>query len=227
MSTPKKKKKTYKLLLAVDHTLINEGLRAIIDKQPDMQICGSSASINDTVKMLVKKKPDIIITDTSLQNSNWLELIKTVNSAPAPVPVMVTSMHSETIYPERALRSGAAGFVMKTEPSDEILKAIRTIIAGQRRLPPHLPPEILQRISGSDKRSRDQFGVDTLSDRELEVFEFIGCGQTGRQIAERLQLSIKTIETHRAHIKQKLKISTASELVHRAFHWVESGRQLG
>jgi len=132
-------------------------------------------------------------------------------------------MHDEGLYAERALRAGARGFVMKQEAADTVLEAIRTVLKGDVYLSNRLSSKILRALVDGPSAEPDRFGVDRLSDRELEVFELIGRGYATRRIADALHLSVKTIETHRAHIKQKLKLGNATELVHRAFHWVEAG----
>ena len=213
-----------RVLLVDDHPIVRYGLSLLIEQEEDLKICGQSSTAIETLDNLEKYNPDIVVVDISLQGSNGLELTKSLKQINPSLPVLMLSMHDESLYAERALRAGARGYVMKQESADMVLAAIRKVLDGGVYLSKNLSSRILREfVDGTTEEGLDKFGVDTLSDRELEIFEFIGRGQSSRDIASRLQLSIKTIETHRAHIKQKLKIENATELVHRAFRWVESG----
>ncbi len=187
-----------------------------------MTVCGETASAGETLNVLAQLTPDIAVIDISLLGTNGIELTKTIRETSPHLPVLILSMHDETLYAERALRAGARGYVMKQEAAETVLNAIRKVIAGEIYISPHLSSRLLQDMVSGNRTEPEKFGIDTLSDRELEVFELVGRGHSTRAIADRLKLSVKTIETHRAHIKQKLNLSDASELVHRAFHWVET-----
>lgn len=187
-----------------------------------MTVCGETASAGETLNVLAQLTPDIAVIDISLLGTNGIELTKTIRETSPHLPVLILSMHDETLYAERALRAGARGYVMKQEAAETVLNAIRKVIAGEIYISPHLSSRLLQDMVSGNRTEPEKFGIDTLSDRELEVFELVGRGHSTRAIADRLKLSVKTIETHRAHIKQKLNLNDASELVHRAFHWVET-----
>jgi DNA-binding NarL/FixJ family response regulator len=216
--------KKRRILLVDNHPIVRYGLNILIKQEHDLEICGQSSTAIETLENINRLNPDIVVIDVSLKGSNSLELTKSIKQTNPSLPVLMLSMHDEKLYAERALRAGARGYLIKQEPADIIPAAIRKVLNGKLYLSKNLSSKFLHEIvDGTIEEGLDKFGVDTLSDRELEIFEFIGRGQSSRNIATRLQLSIKTIETHRAHIKQKLKIDNATELVHRAFRWVESG----
>lgn len=213
-----------RVLLVDDHPIVMYGLSLLIDQEDDLHVCGQCTSAVETLDTINKYNPDIAVVDISLQGSNGLELTKALKEMKPSLPILILSMHDESLYAERALRAGARGYMMKQESAEIILEAIRKVLNGGVYLSKKLSTRILHEfMNGVKEDGNDKFGIETLSDRELEIFEFIGKGQSSRDIATRLQISIKTVETHRAHIKQKLKIENATELVHRAFHWVESG----
>jgi len=215
--------KERRVLLVDDHPIVRHGLGLLIEQEADLTICGETESAVETLDCMDEVSPDIALVDISLRGSNGLELTKALKEAHPEVPVLVLSMHDESLYAERALRSGARGYVMKQESADTVLGAIRTVLDGGIYLSDSLSSVMLREFVDGGTADNEKFGVASLSDRELEVFELIGRGNSTRKIADRLQLSIKTIETHRAHVKQKLKLDNATELVHRAFHWIETG----
>jgi DNA-binding NarL/FixJ family response regulator len=215
--------KMRRVLLVDDHPIVRHGLGLLIEQEDDLTICGETESAVETLDCIDKVSPDIVLVDISLRGSNGLELTKALKETRPELPVLVLSMHDESLYAERALRSGARGYVMKQESADTVLDAIRTVLDGGIYLSDSLSSVMLREFVDGGTADSEKFGVASLSDRELEVFELIGRGNSTRKIADRLQLSIKTIETHRAHVKQKLKLDNATELVHRAFHWIETG----
>jgi DNA-binding NarL/FixJ family response regulator len=216
-------KTIYKIMLVDDHPIVRHGLGLLIDQEDDLEVCGETESAVETLDKIGEVTPDIVVADISLQGSSGLELTKALKEKLPELPVLILSMHDEALYAERALRSGARGYVMKQEPADTVITAIRKVLEGGVYLSEGLSSRMLREFVDGNKVETEKFGVESLSDRELEVFELIGRGHSTRKIADRLKLSIKTIETHRAHVKQKLKIDNATELVHRAFHWVEAG----
>ncbi len=220
--TSRSDRRPWKILLVDDHAIVRHGLSLLIGQEPDLTVCGESASADETLAILKHMQPDIAIIDISLLGSGGIELTKSVRDRYPDLPVLVLSMHDEALYAERALRAGARGYVMKQEAAETVLQAIRKVLAGELYISSRLSSRMLQDVVNGNRHEPEKFGVDTLSDRELEVFELVGRGHSTRAIAERLKLSVKTIETHRAHIKQKLNLNDASELVHRAFHWVET-----
>lgn len=213
----------YKIMLVDDHPIVRHGMAMLIDEEEDLNVCNESSSAKEALEHLRSNQPDAIIIDVSLQGSSGIDLTKSIKDEFPGLPILILSMHDEALYAERALRAGARGYVMKQEAAETVLKAIRTVISGNIYLSDKLASKVLRdMVDGVKPSEGDLFGIERLSDRELEVFELIGRGFPTRRIAEMLNLSIKTIETHRAHIKQKLKLSNATELVHRAYHWIEN-----
>jgi DNA-binding NarL/FixJ family response regulator len=212
-STTRVKKKT--VLVVDDHPLLRQGLALMINREPDLTVCGEAEEAQAAMKAIAAKKPDILIADISLNGPDGLDLLKTVRSSYPDLPVLVLSMHDESIYAERALRARANGYIMKQEATETVLIAVRRILSGDIYLSDRMANKLLhQYIAGGavDLKSR----LSTLSDRELEVFRLIGEARTTRQIAEKLHLSIKTVETYQAHIKDKLSLRSGRELVQHA-----------
>ena len=192
-----------------DHPLLRQGLALLINREPDLTVCGEAANTQDAIKAIAAKRPDILIVDISLNGPDGLDLLKALRSSYPDLPVLILSMHDETIYAERALRARANGYIMKQEATEKVLVAVRRILGGDIYLSDRMSNKLLhQYFSGAsvDTNSR-------LSDRELEVFRFIGEGCSTRHIAEKLHLSIKTVETYQAHIKDKLSLRSGRELV--------------
>ncbi len=187
----------------------------MINREPDLMVCGEAEDAQAAMRAIAAKKPDILIADISLNGPDGLDLLKTVRTLYPDLPVLVLSMHDESIYAERALRARANGYIMKQEATEKVLVAVRRILGGDIYLSDRMANKLLhQYISGSsvDMKSR----LSALSDRELEVFRLIGEARSTRQIAEKLHLSIKTVETYQAHIKDKLALGSGRELVRHA-----------
>jgi DNA-binding NarL/FixJ family response regulator len=198
-----------------DHPLLRQGLALMINREPDLAVCGEAEEAQAAIKAIAAKKPDILIADISLNGPDGLDLLKILRSSYPDLPVLVLSMHDESIYAERALRARANSYIMKQEATEKVLIAVRRILSGDIYLSDRMANKLLhQYITGSavDLKSR----LSTLSDRELEVFRLIGEARTTRQIAEKLHLSIKTVETYQAHIKDKLSLRSGRELVQHA-----------
>ncbi len=213
-----------RIFLVDDHPIVRHGLAVLINSEVDLMICGECNSASEAIQQIERSCPDIAMVDVSLHGTSGIDLTKTIKELFPKLPVLILSMHDETLYAERALRAGARGYIMKQESAETVLKAIRTVLKGDVYLSEKLSSKVLRElVDGTASADTERFGVERLSDRELEVFELIGRGYATRRIAEALHLSVKTIETHRAHIKQKLKLSNATELVHHAFLWIESG----
>lgn len=213
----------YRVMLVDDHPIVRHGLSMLINEEQDMTVCAECSSAAETLNQISISNPDIALVDVSLQGSSGIDLTKSIKEQNPRLPILILSMHDEVLYAERALRAGARGYVMKQEAADTVLKAIRTVLKGDIYLSERLSSKVLRELVDGPASDPDRFGVERLSDRELEVFEMIGRGYATRRIADALHLSVKTIETHRAHIKQKLKLENATELVHHAFIWIESG----
>jgi DNA-binding NarL/FixJ family response regulator len=210
-----------RVLIVDDHPIVRSGLGQLVQQEADLQVCGEASDASEALDEIERKKPDLVLVDISLGGSSGIELTKTIRERYERLPVLVLSMHDESLYAERALRAGAKGYVMKQEAAETVLKAIRKVLGGGLYVSDTIAARMLQEfVEGGSDQAR--VGVETLSDRELEVFEMIGRGMPTREIAERLHLSVKTIETHRAHIKQKLNLRNATELLHHAVHWMEN-----
>lgn len=225
MATAKKTKKTKstknQVYLVDDHPIVRQGLIKLIEQEDGLEVCGESGTVSDALEALKKLGPDVILVDISLEDSNGLELIKLVDDLGMQIPMLVLSMHDESLYAEHALRAGASGYVMKQAASNTLIQAIEKVLDGEIYVSKSMSSQMLKmafRSNGEDTRT----GTETLSLRELEVFELIGRGNSTREIAGQLHLSVKTIETYRAHIKDKLQLRSGTELMQRAIHWVET-----
>jgi DNA-binding NarL/FixJ family response regulator len=208
-----------KVLIVDDHPLVREGLTDLINKEKDMVVCGSTKDIPQTIGAIRQLEPDMVTIDISLENASGLDLMKDIKASFPGLPVLVLSMHQESIYAERAMRAGAKGYITKQEASKKIITAIRKVLKGQLYLSEPLKEKLLYSLIGSAEPEANIPLIDRLTDRELEVFRMIGHGKATREIAEQLCLSVKTIETYRARIKQKLNLTSGSELMRCAFQW--------
>lgn len=211
----------YRVLLVDDHPIIRQGLTLLINREPDLMVCGEAQEAHSAADAIATLRPDLVILDISLGGPDGVELLKQLRARDADLPVLVLSMHDESIYAERVLRAGANGYIMKQEATDLVLTAIRRILGGGVYVPERVASKMLRqyaRGSASDARSP----IAALSDRELEVFRLIGEGSSTRQIAAALHLSVKTVESYQAHIKEKLALRNARELQHHAVEWALS-----
>jgi DNA-binding NarL/FixJ family response regulator len=212
-----------RILIVDDHPLVREGLRARISKEPDMDVCGEAAGGAEALRLIAAKQPDLAIIDISLEGTDGLELIRQIRSRGYDTKLLVASMHDEHLYAERSLRVGASGYIGKQELPDDVIRAIREVLSGKIYLSPTMSNRLLRRAVG---RSKDDVRspIENLSDRELEIFRLIGTALTTRKIAELLHLSIKTVESHREHLKAKLGAKNAAELSRLAVAWaIENG----
>lgn len=213
-----------KVLLVDDHPVVREGLTKRLSNEPDLVVCGEAQNVAEAMQAITQFQPDIVVLDLSLgDGGHGLELIKDLRAAQNPVPILVFTMFDEATYALRVLQAGAQGYVMKQESSERLLYAIRTVLKGDYALSPQTSTRFLQTVLQPSKPSANNASlVDTLGDRELEVFELLGKGLGTREIADKLGRSIKTIETYRARIKEKLQLTSATALVREAVRWVES-----
>ena len=211
------------ILIVDDHPLVRKGIRSLLEQEADFEVAGEAASRGEVLDFLRKQLPGLILLDISLQGSDGIEVTKAIRCEFEKVPILIVSMHDEALYAERALRAGANGYIMKQEVAENVIKAIRQVLTGKIYVSDNMRQKVLRDLTqpSSDIKSSP---IERLSDRELEVFRLIGEGRGTREIAESLHLSIKTIETYRAHIKDKLSIKTAAELARAAVNWVENGR---
>jgi len=204
-----------------DHPIVRQGLSQLINREPDLMVCGEAEDARTALNALEPLRPDILIVDVSLDGPDGIELLKTIRARDSKLPVLMLSMHDETLYAERALRAGANGYIMKQEATDRMLTAIRQIRAGAVYVSDRMAQKMVQQyIGGSGASNRSS--IDELTDRELEVFRLIGQGHGTRQIADELHLSVKTVESYYAHIKEKLSLKNARELVQHAVQWAGS-----
>jgi DNA-binding NarL/FixJ family response regulator len=209
-----------RVFLVDDHPMVREQLAHLIDQQPDLQVCGEAGDVAEAIEGIERLRPDIAIVDLSLKNSSGLDLIKDLKARESVVPVLVLSMHDESLYAERVLRAGAMGYVSKQENTRNILSAIRRVLDGAIHVSADLAGVLVKRMVGG-LHHPDASPVARLADRELEVFQLIGRGQGTRKIAESLNLSVKTVESYRARIKEKLQLDDGIQLLQRAVQWVE------
>lgn len=212
---PALKKNVRKLIIVDDHPIMREGLAQLLAQEEDLYIAGQFEEASRAFDAIAQLKPDIALVDLSLKGSSGLELIKNIKAHYPKILVLVLSMYDESLYAERVLRAGAAGYVMKQEATEKVLGAIRHVLNGGIYLSEKMNAKFMHQMVSGRPVSGGSL-VERLSDRELEVFGLIGQGRGTRQIAEQLHLSVKTIESHRAHIKEKLNLRSATELVHRA-----------
>lgn len=203
-----------------DHPIVREGLTQLINREPDLAVCGTAEDIYEALKAMQTLKPDIALADISLKGADGIELIKNLKIRMPALPVLVLSIHDESIYAPRALRAGARGFIMKQEATENVLLALRRVLSGEIYLSKRMANKMLQQFVGAPGTAQ-KFSIDRLSDRELEVFRLIGQGHGTRRIAEELRLSVKTVESYREHIKEKMTLSDASELVQHAIQWLQ------
>ena len=208
-----------RILIVDDHPVVRRGLRMLIDDEPDLFVCGEASDANEAIRVLDAKKPDLVIVDLSLKESSGLELIKRIKSRNAAAKMLVSSMFDESLYAERVLNAGALGYVSKQEAMEKVIEAIRCVLSGRVYLSAAMSDRMLHRLA-RDHQATQRSPVETLSDRELEVFEMIGRGRTTAEIAGQLHLSVKTVETHREKVKAKLGLKTAAELYQHAVRWV-------
>ena len=217
----KTQKSKIRILIVDDHPMMRQGLVQLIKNEPDLTVAGEAETAEQAVSIIAQSAPDLVLADISLTGKGGLELIKDVHALRSGLPVLVISMHDESVYAERVLRAGGRGYIMKQEGGKQIMQAIRHVLSGQIYVSPKMSGKILEIFSGRRSESGGS-PVERLTDREFEVFQLIGQGKGTRQIADQLHLSVKTVEVHRQHIKEKLKLTDAPSLARYAVQWVES-----
>ncbi len=219
--SPAEKIGARRIFLVDDHPITRQGVSVLIEQEPDLTVCGQADSAPVGLQLMQKLKPDLAVVDITLKTTSGIELLKNVHALLPDLPVLIMSMHDESLYGERALRAGAKGYIMKHEASARILDAIRSVLSGDLYLSEKMKEKMLHRLVRS-KKNEVAFTIDTLSDREMEVFQLIGNGFGTREIAEKLNLSIKTIDSYREHLKLKLRLDNGPDLVRHAIQWVRS-----
>jgi DNA-binding NarL/FixJ family response regulator len=212
-----------RVLVVDDHPIVRQGLTELIGLEPDMIACAAVANAPDALKSMQCCLPDAAIVDLSLMNgNNGLELIKDIKVRWPRLPVLVLSMHDEAIYAERCLRAGARGYIMKGEPGEVVMEALHRVLSGRIWLSEKMTSRLLNRLVEGETR-KQRLAVENLSDRELEVFRMLGEGSGTRDISEKLHLSPKTVDTYREHIKAKLGLESAGEVLQFAIRWSRTG----
>lgn len=214
MSNPKAR-----VIVVDDHPLFRERLCQLINDEQDMEICGEAENAQPALQIIRDSPPDLAIVDISLKTSSGLELVKNIRALSIGVPVLVLSMHDESLYAERALRAGAAGYITKSEEAAQVLLAVRSVLAGKIYLSQEMTSTFLKGLTTSGVRVSPH-SVDRLTDRELQVLDLIGRGRTSKEIAEVLKLGLTTVDTYRARIKQKMNFRNAMELQFFAIRWL-------
>jgi len=212
-----------RVLIVDDHPIVRQGIAQLINQETDLTTCCEAGSAQEALDIMERCSADILLVDISLDGVSGIELVKMLKSRHPKTPALVISMHDETLYAERALRAGARGYIMKQEATEKMLTAIRQVISGDIYLSERMQAKILQRVLGGDESGLSP--IDLLSDRELEVFRLIGRGFATSDIARELNRSVKTVETHRAHLKDKLGLKNAAELTRYAVQWIEQEKE--
>jgi len=205
-----------KVAIIDDHPVVRMGLRAMLEKQPEFWVCGEAGSLIEAMNLVEQQDPQLAILDLTLRDGDGLELIKQLRTQNPSMPIMVFTMRQETLFAERAIRAGARAYVMKTEPEENILKAVRGVLKGELFLSEEMAAGILKNLADDQT---GQMPVGRLSDRELQVFLLVGQGWGTKRIAEKLSLSVKTTETYQANIKHKMAFASAEELKQYAISW--------
>jgi len=209
-----------KVLVVDDQPVVRQGLACLISEEQDICVCGLADNTTEAIETIQRLEPDVVTIDLSLRDASALDLVKNIKVRFPTLPVLVLSVHPELFYAERAIRAGAKGYITKYEPTEELLYAIRKILAGGLYLSPRMNEKLLYSLLDDSRPDEPASSISKLSDRELEVLTLIGRGKGTRQIAEQLYVSVKTVETYRLRIKEKLNIDTSPELVQYAFQWV-------
>lgn len=221
LASPETRDGKRRVFIVDDHPITRQGVRMVVDREADMVICGEAGNTALGIELISRSVPDLVIIEIALKNGSGLELVKNLKTLLPDLPVLVMSIHDETLYAERSLRAGARGYIMKREASEKVVVAIRRVLSGDLYLSEKMKEKMLHRLVKS-RHDEVVFTIDTLSDRELEVFQLIGNGYSTRQIAAKLSLSIKTIDSYREHLKLKLRLGKGADLVRYAIQWVRS-----
>lgn len=208
------------IIIVDDHPIFRRGLAQLINEEHDMEVCGEAEDVDEAKKAIGKLKPDMVIVDISLKDRSGMELLRYMAEKYPLLPSLVLSMHDETLYAERVLRAGARGYIMKQEMTGNVIQAIRQVLKGKIYASDSIVESMLGKLTDNRTCDISENAVDKLSNRELEVFQMIGKGFGRKEIAEMLNLSVKTIGTYRENIKKKLNLKNSSELMKHAFEWV-------
>jgi DNA-binding NarL/FixJ family response regulator len=219
-ATVKQSKPAARIFVVDDHPIVREGLAAQIANDPGLELCGDAEDVAEAMTRIAASRPDVVIVDISLQTGNGIDLVKRLKAHDKAVRILVWSMYPENLYAERALRAGALGYIHKGKAAGKIIEAIRAVLAGKVYLSDEMSVKIVSRVFGDDGKQFGRSPLEALTDRELEAFELLGNGQTTQQIAQKMHVSPKTVETYRARIKEKLHLKNGTELIQHAVQWV-------
>jgi DNA-binding NarL/FixJ family response regulator len=204
-----------------DHPLVREGLAARISAQADMEVCGEADGIESAMEMIVAKRPALVIVDIALRDGHGIDLIKRIVAAGINTRMLVVSAYDESLFAERALRAGALGYINKQELQGKVVEALRTVLRGERYVSTAMAQRLIAQAIGSKAAAG---GMEALTDRELQIFQLVGRGKSTREIANELNVSVHTIDSHREHIRAKLDLRSGTELIQRAVQWhIENG----
>ena len=219
---PVKRNQRFKhgIIIVDDHPVVRQGLAQLVNQEEDLEVCGQAEDAHQAMQAIKELGPEMVVVDISLKGTSGMDLIKDIKVQYPDLPVLTLSMHDEAVYAERALRAGARGYIMKQEATERVVTAIRRVLSGDVYVSDRMAAKMVSKLTRGATSSGSP--VDCLSDRELEVFRLIGEGHGTRRVAEELHLSVKTIETYRAHIKEKLGLRDANELFRSAIEWVNS-----
>jgi DNA-binding NarL/FixJ family response regulator len=209
------------VLLVDDHPMMRQGLAQVINQQTDLMICGEAGDANEALERVAAVKPDLAVVDISLEGKSGLELIKDMQALHPEVPILVMSIRDESLCAEGVLRAGARGYVMKKAGGEAVLQAIRQVLCGKVYVSERMSDQLLNSFAGA-RSAKHQSPIEMLTDREFEVFKLIGEGCTTRGVAERLRISPKTVDVYRQHLKEKLKLASATSLIQYAVRWLET-----
>jgi DNA-binding NarL/FixJ family response regulator len=207
-----------RILVVDDHPMMRAGLMQLIDKQPDMEVCGEAGGPPEALKLIVRCRPDLIIVDISMKGASGLEFIRDVSALHSEIPMLVVSMHDEKVYAERSIRAGACGYIMKEESAEHLIAALHRVLEGGIFLSKTMSARLLKSLADPQSHNANS-PLQKLTDREFEVFRLIGQGKTAQEIADHLHISPKTVDVHRFQIKEKLELKSGPALVHYAVHW--------
>ncbi len=216
----KQSKPAARIFVVDDHPIVREGLAAQIANDPGLELCGDAEDVAEAMTRIAASRPDVVIVDISLQTGNGIDLVKRLKAHDKAVRILVWSMYPENLYAERALRAGALGYIHKGKAAGKIIEAIRAVLAGKVYLSDEMSVKIVSRVFGDDGKQFGRSPLEALTDRELEAFELLGNGQTTQQIAQKMHVSPKTVETYRARIKEKLHLKNGTELIQHDVQWV-------
>ena len=212
------------ILVVDDHSVVRHGLASLLAREKDFVIIGEAGSYEEALEALAKQTPDVAIVDITLKDKSGLDLIRDAREKYPDIKYLVLSMHDESVYAEKALRAGAQGYVMKEKADEVIVDALRTVLRGEVFVSSEMATRILNRTTKGEKGETPEYGIEALTERETEVFQGIGQGLSTRKIADKLGLSDRTVEVHRAHIKRKLQCEDAAQVFREAVRWVEQQR---